>query len=442
MSEEKEIKVKVGTKSRTIHVDYLARVEGEGSLYIRTNQNKVEELTLKIFEPPRFFEALLRGRSHTDAPDITSRICGICPVAYQMSAVCALEEGLGINIPEYIHQLRRLLYCGEWIESHTLHIFMLHAPDFLHYADMVQMSKEHPDIVNMGLRIKKAGNEIIKNLGGRQIHPINVKVGGFYKIPSEKELTSLIPILTEALRMCKQSMYWINTLTFPNFDRSYEYVSIYNDNEYPISRGRIVSSSGLNITAGEFLSHFEEQQVHYSTALHCMMKGKGAYLVGPMARYNLCRDKLSTSTLQLLDEIQFEKACTNPFRSIIIRMAEVYYAIEEAIRIISTFKDYSMSPSIEYKIKEMTCHAVTEAPRGLLFHKYQINSDGNITNANIIPPTSQNQRTIENDLYKIASDDKSLSDDQLRYKCEVAIRNYDPCISCSAHFLNLERKKM
>jgi hypothetical protein len=257
-------------KSRTIHVDYLARVEGEGSLYIKTNQGKVEELCLKIFEPPRFFEAMLRGRAHLDAPDITSRICGICPVAYQMSAVYALEEGLSIAIPEYIHQLRRLLYCGEWIESHALHIFMLHAPNFLNYADMVQMSKHHKDVVNRGLKIKKAGNHIIKAIGGRPIHPINVKVGGFYKMPSESELRSALPSLEQALADCKESILWASALPFPDFHRNYEYVSLSHDSEYPMARGKIISSSGMDITAGDFLHHFQEEQVgvQHRPALH------------------------------------------------------------------------------------------------------------------------------------------------------------------------------
>jgi coenzyme F420-reducing hydrogenase alpha subunit len=294
--------------------------------------------------------------------------------------------------------------------------------------------------VSKGLKIKKAGNQIIKAVGGRPIHPINVKVGGFYKMPLEQELQSVLPHLEQALVDSKESLLWANTFPFPDFHRNYEYVSLVHDKEYPMARGRIVSSSGMNIMAGDFLHHFKEEQVEYSTALHCMMKGKGAYLVGPMARYNLCREKLSKTTLDLLEKIDFEKKCTNPFRSIIVRLAEVHYAIEEAIRIIDQFKEYTQAPCVEYNTRSCRGYGVTEAPRGILFHNYHINDAGEIMYANIIPPTSQNQRTIEEDLYKLAIDCKELSDEDLRYRCEVAIRNYDPCISCSTHFLNLERK--
>ena len=181
------------TQSRTIKVDYLARVEGEGALYIKIKNHQITDVQLKIFEPPRFFEAFMRGRHYQEAPDITARICGICPVAYQMSAVHAMEDAFGVTMPDPIRALRRLLYCGEWIESHTLHIYMLHAPDFLGYADAIQMARDHGDIVQRGLQLKKAGNALVALLGGREIHPINVRVGGFYKVPTKRaELFSLI----------------------------------------------------------------------------------------------------------------------------------------------------------------------------------------------------------------------------------------------------------
>ncbi|MCX6989697.1 MAG: Ni/Fe hydrogenase subunit alpha [Chlamydiae bacterium] len=436
---DKEFKVKVGTKSRTIHVDYLARVEGEGSLYIKTKDNKVEDVKLKIFEPPRFFEALLRGRELFDAPDITARICGICPVAYQMSAVYAMENALGAILPEYLHQLRRLLFCGEWIESHTLHVYMLHAPDFLGYPDAIQMAKNYQNVLKRGLRIKKAGNEIIRLLGGREIHPINVKVGGFYQLPQKAQLLKLAEILKQARDDAQETVLWVSQFTFPLLEKPYECVALSHPDEYPIARGLITSTSGLKVKVEDFDLHFEESHVPHSTALHAKMKNKGSYLVGPMARYNLNQEQLSPIVKDMIKTIGFEAQCYNPFRSIIIRALEILYAFDEALRIIQEYDSEKQPASVSIEKRAATGYGATEAPRGLLYHRYDLNEQGLITNAIIVPPTSQNQKTIEEDLFQYVSNNLSMPDEELRWRCEQAIRNYDPCISCSAHFLKLER---
>ncbi len=438
-SEDKELKVKYGTKSRTINVDYLARVEGEGALYIKTKEDKVEDVKLKIFEPPRFFEALLRGRELFDAPDITSRICGICPIAYQMSACNAMEQALGMDIPEYLHQLRRLLYCGEWIESHTLHIYMLHAPDFLGYQDAIQMAKEYPEILKRGLRLKKAGNEIVKLIGGREIHPINIKVGGFYQLPRKSELLTLVDSLKQAREDAQETVAWVNTFQFPLLEKKFECVSLAHEQEYPIARGKIVSSEGLSIAVTEYDDYFEEYQVPYSNALQSKIKGRGSYLVGPIARYNLNQHHFSPIVKEMIRSIGFEKECMNPFRSIIARSLEVLYACDEALRIIEAYNSEKEKASIPVQKREATGFGATEAPRGLLYHRYRLTGEGIIEDAKITPPTSQNQKTIEEDLYDFVTQNAALSDDELTWKCEQAIRNYDPCISCSAHFLKLER---
>ncbi len=437
---EKKLDVHVGTRSRTIQADYLARVEGEGALYIRTKEGKVEEVFLKIFEPPRFFEALLRGRELFDAPDITARICGICPIAYQMSAVYAMENALGAELPEYLHQLRRLLYCGEWIESHTLHVYMLHAPDFLGYPDAIQMAKDYETAVKRGLRIKKARNAIVRLLGGREIHPINVKVGGFYQIPKKEELLKLVELLQKAREEAQETVRWVNGFSFPDLQRRYECVSLYSDTEYPMARGSIASSSGLKIHAKEYDDHFEEVQVPHSTALHSKIKGKGSYLVGPMARYNLNREKLSPLVQETIRSIGFEETCTNPFRSIIVRALEILYACDEALRIIDAYEPSKRAGSVDLVMRSSTGFAATEAPRGLLYHRYKVNGKGIIEDAKITPPTSQNQKTIEEDLFQFVSQNAAMPDEELKWKCEQAIRNYDPCISCSAHFLKLTRQ--
>lgn len=437
----KEFKVKVGTKSRTIDVNYLARVEGEGALYIKIHDNQVEEVKLKIFEPPRFFEALLRDRALFDAPDITARICGICPVAYQMSAVYAMENAIGATLPEYLHQLRRLLYCGEWIESHTLHVYMLHAPDFLGYPDAIQMAKDHKHAVKRGLSIKKAGNEIIRILGGREIHPINVKVGGFYQLPRKTELLKLIDSLERARDDARETILWVNQFNFPQLERTYECVTLSHEHEYPMARGLITSTSGLALQAQDYDRYFEEEHVPHSSALHSKIKSKGSYLVGPMARYNLNREKLSPIVKEMIQLIHFENVCKNPFRSIIVRSLEILYACDEAIRIIEAYDAEKKPPSISIPKRACIGYAATEAPRGLLYHRYHLDDQGLIKDAKITPPTSQNQKTIEEDVFDFVSHHLTMPDEELRWQCEQAIRNYDPCISCATHFLQIHKAR-
>lgn len=433
-----DLKVQAGLKTKMIKVDYLARVEGEGSLSLKIKDGKVSDVQLKIFEPPRFFEALLRGRAHTETPDIVARICGICPVAYQMSAVQALEAALSISIPHEVSALRRLLYCGEWLESHILHIYMLHAPDFLGYQDAISLAKVAPDVVKRGLAMKKAGNAIVTVLGGREIHPINVKVGGFYKAPETAELKGLLDALKTSRDDAVETAKWVSSFHFPEFSRDYELVSLRHENEYPMYEGRVVSNKGIDIAVADYEKHFEELHVRHSTALHSRVIARGDYLVGPLARINLNFDKLSPLAKQVAADIKFAPPCLNPFQSIIARSLEVIHAFDEAIRIIEGYKQFA-KPFVDYKItQEVTGHGCSEAPRGILYHRYTVDKDGNIAFAKIVPPTSQNQHAIELDLGKFAERYIELPKEELTWRCEQAIRNYDPCISCSTHFLKLD----
>jgi coenzyme F420-reducing hydrogenase alpha subunit len=430
-------KGKTKTKTKTIKVDYLARVEGEGALSIKIRKGEVIDVKLKIFEPPRFFEAFLRGRSFQEAPDITARICGICPVAYQMSTTHAMENAFGAKVEGPLRALRRLIYCGEWIESHTLHIYMLHAPDFLGYPDAIRMAKDHPEIVQRGLRLKKVGNEIISLLGGREIHPINVKVGGFYRVPTRPELDSLVEPLTWAREAAFDTLKWAARLKFPDFEQDYEFVALRHPEEYPMNEGQIVSNKGLDISVPDYENHFEEEHIPYSNALHSILKGRGAYFVGPMARYNLNFDKLSPFAQEAARSVGLGPVLKNPFKSILVRSVEVLYACDEALRIISSYEPPS-SAALEMKPRSATGSACTEAPRGILYHRYRLNSEGLIEEAKIVPPTSQNQKTIEQDLWRFVPQYLHLKDEELQASCEQAIRNYDPCISCATHFLKMK----
>jgi len=428
------------SRTRTIKVDYLARVEGEGGMVVKIKNNTVKDVKLKIFEPPRFFEALLRGRSFEEAPDITARICGICPIAYQMSAVHAMEDACGISVGGQLRALRRLIYCGEWMESHGLHVYMLHAPDFLGYDSAIHMARDYPEIVQRGLQLKKVGNELITLLGGREVHPINVRIGGFYKLPTKQELNLISERLKWAREAAIETVRWTATLPFPEFEQDYEFVAMRHPEEYPFNDGRLVSNKGLDIPINEYDNHFVEEHVPYSTALHSVLKERSSYYVGPLARYNINFVKLSPLTQEVTRDVGLEPDCRNPFKSIIVRSVEILYACDEALRIID---EYEMpdTPAVEMEPRAATGYGCSEAPRGMLYHRYRINRNGEILDAKIVPPTSQNQKIIEKDLIQFVTAHLELPLDELTWQCEQVIRNYDPCISCSTHFLRLEINK-
>jgi coenzyme F420-reducing hydrogenase alpha subunit len=392
---------------------------------------------LEIFEPPRFFEAFLKGRAFSETPDIVARICGICPVAYQMSAVHAMEDAMGVKVTGALRDLRRLLYCGEWIESHVLHIYMLHAPDFMGYEGAIEMARDHQGVVERGLQLKKAGNDILQVLGGREIHPINIKVGGFYKTPQRRDFKALEETLKWARDAAIDTVRWVAGFNFPDFNRGYEFVAMQHADEYPMNEGRIVSSAGLDIAVRDYEDHFEERQVPHSTALHSSIKERGIYFTGPMARFNLNYSQLAPIARELSKEVGLHTPCTNPFKSIIIRAIEVLHAVDEALRLVQQYETPENS-AIEITPKNANGYACTEAPRGILFHRYAIDASGIIVEARIVPPTSQNQATIEADLRDLVEQNMHLPDADLKHRCEQSIRNYDPCISCATHFLKLD----
>ncbi len=422
--------------TKTIKVDYLARVEGEGALELTISDGRIASAQLRIFEPPRFFEAFLRGRGYAETPDIVARICGICPIAYQMSAVHAIENAFGARVEGQLRALRRLIYCGEWIESHALHVVMLHAPDFLGYPDAIRMARDPGDIVRNGLALKKAGNEIMRLLGGREIHPVNVKPGGFHRVPTSTELRPLADTLERARDLATSLVRWVATFPFPGFEQDYEFVALRHAAEYPFNEGRLVSSRDIDIDIADYESEFEERHVPHSTALHSLLKRRGAYLVGPLARYALNFDRLPGMVQALAEEVGLPPVCRNPFKSIVVRALEIVFACEEALRIISAYEQPA-GGDVPLVPRAGTGFGCTEAPRGICWHRYNFAGDGTIERARIVPPTSQNQPSIEADLAAVAATLLEEPDGIIRDRCEQTIRNYDPCISCSAHFLKL-----
>ena len=394
-------------------------------------------MKLRIYEPPRFFEGFLRGRDFREAPDVTARICGICPVAYQMSSCLAMESLAGVQVEGQLRALRWLLYCGEWIESHTLHVFMLHAPDFLGVASAVELAKLNPELVETALRLKKIGNEVMRVVGGREVHPINVRVGGFYRAPTPAQLEALVPDLEWALGASREAVRVVAGLDFPALEQDYLLAALVDGDAYPIDRGsHVLTSSGEIFPVSEFLEHVVEHHVEHSNALHATLDGS-SYLVGPMARYALHRERLSPAALAAVEEVGLEPVVRNPFRSIVVRAVELVHACDEALRLIAEYEQPAQ-PALEVVPKAGWGHGASEAPRGLLYHRYRLDDTGAILDAKIIPPTSQNQRSIEEDLHAFVSAHAALPDEELRLRCEQAIRNYDPCISCATHFLQLE----
>ncbi len=427
---------KLTSGDHVLHTDPLARVEGEGSMRVVVSDGAVTDVELRIFEPPRFFEGFLRGRAWTEPPDITARICGICPVAYQMSSCLAIEDACGVVVPDEIRQMRRLLYCGEWIESHALHVYLLHAPDFLGYDGAVEMAADHRELVERGLSLKKAGNELMTLVGGRAVHPVNVRVGGFYRLPRRDELAALRPRLLRARDDALDTVTWVSGFEFPDLEQTQEYVALRSPHGYPLEGGSVVTSSGRTMDVATFGAVAVEEHVERSNALHARLDGRTSYVVGPLARYSLNHDRLSPLAREAATAAGLGPVCRNPFRSIVVRAVELVEALDEALRIIDAWHG-APSPSVAVPARAGVGHGATEAPRGILYHRYELAEDGTILDAVIVPPTSQNLASIEEDLGSFAAAHLHLTHDELTRRCEQAIRNYDPCISCATHFLDL-----
>lgn len=419
----------------SIQVPVLARVEGEGALDLHVHNGVIEDLKLRIFEPPRMFEKLLEGRDYSEVPDMVARICGICPVAYQMNAVHAIESLFGVEPGPWVRAMRRVLYCGEWIQSHSLHIHMLAAPDFLGCASVIELARENADAVRRGLRLQALGNGIIRLLGGRSVHPVGVRIGGFHRAPSV-EVHALRERLRAALPEAEALVHWTASLDLPESEQEFTSVALRHPEEYPMNRGQLVSDAGLDIPINLFEAHFTEQQVAHSTALHCLHNGR-PYLVGPLARLNLNRDLLPTPVRAVLDSTGIRFPCRNMYSSMVARAVEIYFAVYEALHLLDAYREPE-SPFVNVQARAGTGFSCTEAPRGMLWHRYDIAADGSIRRARIVPPTSQNQARIEADLRQaLQAYGLEHEDTALRRRSEMVIRNYDPCISCATHFLDL-----
>lgn len=430
------------SESRTIgiRVPALARVEGEGALEIDIRGGRVESARLRIFEPPRLFEKLLEGRRYDEVPDIVARICGICPVAYQMSAVAAIEDAFGTAIEPAVRAWRRAMYCGEWIQSHALHVHLLAAPDFFGAASVLELAARHPEAVRRGLGLQRLGNDLIGLFGGRSVHPVGVRVGGFHRAPSASDVAALLPRLRAGIVDAAELIEWVGGFSLPDDDQAFVDVALRDRAEYPMYAGDIASGAGLLIPASDYETRFEEHQAPHSTALHALLDGT-PYLVGPLARLNLNIDRIPPPLRALLDQVGLVLPCRNMFASVVARAAEIWLALHEAVAILE-HHDSAARPSVDVEPRAGTGAAATEAPRGLLWHRYETDAAGCIVRARIVPPSSQNQARIEEDL-KTSLEAYGLErpEADLRQRAEMVVRNYDPCISCATHFLDLRIRR-
>jgi coenzyme F420-reducing hydrogenase alpha subunit len=421
----------------TIEVPALARVEGEGGLYIALKDGQAVEVRLDIYEPPRFFEGFLVGRFLQEVPDITARICGICPVAYQMSSVIALEKALEVEVSPAVHALRRLMYCGEYIESHALHIYLLQAPDLLGQPSALELAAIAPEVVKNALRMKKIGNEILKGIGGRSVHPVNACVGGFYRWPDPAPLKALLPDLEWALEAAKEAVRWAVALPYPELQIDYEFVALHHPEEYAVIKGEVWSSRGSHLSVADYETRYIEEQVSHSNALHSHTKEGGHYLVGPLARLNLNHAQLLPAAQKALQDNGITLPITNPYKSLLARVIELVHFYAEAIALIQAY-DPAGPAHLRLKLKAGEGAGASEAPRGLLYHRYRIDDQGRIQFAKIVPPTSQNLPRIEDDLFALAPQIIAMPEEQATLTAEQLVRSYDPCISCATHFLRLK----
>jgi len=424
-------------KSYEIKVQHLARVEGEGGVWVRIKDGRIEYVEVNIFEPPRFFEAFLRGRSYLEAPDLTARICGICPLAYVMAASRAMEKILGIQVSEETDKLRKIAFYGEWIESHVLHFMFLHAPDFLGHHSIFDIAKENPQVVRDAVELRKWGNRAIEIIGGRPVHPVGFRVGGLHRIIRKEELSQLLRNFDEVEKMARKLLEFVLNLPIPEIEYELVLMSLRGDREYPILKGIVANNLGGEFPEDDLEKNIMVEQKIYSNGLHYRLKNGRPYITGPIARFNLNYDLLAPEVKDILEQAGYKAPLKNTYQSIIARAAETYHSVLEIRRLIESYSEPSQ-PYIEAEVRAGKGAAISEAPRGMLYHYYEIDDEGKITFANIIPPTTQNYAAMEEDIIKVQDLIVNAPPEKAQRVVEMTIRNYDPCISCSVHAIKLK----
>ncbi len=431
---------------KTIKVEALARVEGEGKLDIKIRDGKITELIFNIYEPPRFFEAFLVGRKYYDVPDMTARICGICPVSYQMASTAAIEDAFDITPSQQTVYLRKLLALSQWIQSHALHVYMLALPDYLGYESVLALPEEYLPVVKRALRLKRLGNDLTALIGGREVHPVTTQVKGFTSVPTRAQLAEIRKRLDNAKEDALETVKLVNSLSMPEFIRDCEHIALIDQfgEDYAINshgnRGNLGSTRGLNIPLREFRSYITEHHVPPSNALRSFVNDKDTYMVGPLPRVNINFDLLSDDAKKAAEETGVKFPNFDVYKSALARAIEIVHSIDDCIKTIDLLGE-PKKEDLTVTTKAGEGWGASEAPRGLLYHNYIFDEDGIVQKAEIVSPTAQNSANIEENLWKLVPQYMDLSEEEISFRSETFIRCYDPCISCSAHFLklNIER---
>ena len=428
-----------------ITVPYVTRVEGHGNIVIDMKNGKLLTSHLEVVEPPRYFEAMVRGYPYTDIALITSRICGICSVGHQMTSLKATEKALGIQVSEQTVLLRKLLTYGATMQSHVLHIYFLAAPDLLGVPSVVPLAKSHPDVVKMALRMKKLSNDICDRLGGRTIHPNRLVPGGFTKLPSDGDLKWIRDMLVnQMVPDAKASLALLASLApkFPAFERGTEYIGLRTEGEYAFYDGAIASTDTGLTPVDEYLGITNEFVVPHSTSKHCK-HARSSYSVGALGRFNNNFDKLNPLARQAAGTLGLEPIVKNPFLNTAAQLVETIHVVEESLKLIDVLLTKGVKdeqPVVPGKLREGRGAEATEVPRGILFHDYTYDNRGQVVKANCIIPTTQNTQCIDDDMAELVPWmlGKGMSKEQMTLALEMLVRAYDPCISCSVHFLDVE----
>ncbi len=431
-----------------VNVEYLTRVEGHGNIVVNVKKGILEKCELQIVEAPRFFEGMLQGRSIFEAQHITSRICGICSCGHTLASIQAAEDAIGFIPSKQTLALRKFLLHMENLDSHILHIYLLVAPDLLGVKSFVPLIQSHNQVVRLALKMKKACNDVCDILVGRHIHPISAIVGGFTKLPREKDLDAMLEMLYDMRSGMDATVELAAGLKFPVFERETEYVALLSDDaEYPMLQGDVGSSDGKRVTKYEYKKVTNEFIVPHSSAKHARWH-RESYAVGALARFNLNATKLHPKAKEVANTLNMKPKVTNPYLNTVAQLIECVHSLEDSIRILEDFKRKKINYDEEIivglneqnriKVKAGTGVGAVEVPRGILFHCYEVDKKGIIIKTNCIIPTSQNVNNIERDMKKLVPEILHKSDEDITLSLEMLVRAYDPCISCSAHFLNVK----
>jgi len=424
----------------SINEKTISRVEGHGDLVLDVKNRKIEKLMFRIPESPRFFEAMLVGRKYDEPSHITSRICGICSVAHTCASIKATEKALDIIPSEQTIKLRKLIFHHECVQSNALHVYFLAAPDFFGVGSVFPLVKTHPEVVNIALRVKKMANDMVRIIGGRAVHPIRTVVGGFTKLPTTEEMKMMREMLKASYSDLEASREVFKTLELPDFERETEYLSISSPVEYAMYDGNIKSTDGWEIDDQDYYTKINEKVVQHSTGKHCW-SSRDSYLVGALARFNNNYQQLSDNAKRYAEELNLKAPCYNPFMNNIAQFVEIVHSVDDSIRLIDEMIETGLDKDkaiADIKVRAGRGIGVVEAPRGLLIHDYTYDKEGRITKANLVIPTNQNYANIEKDMEAMMPVIIDKSEDEIKLACEMLIRAYDPCISCSTHFLNLK----